>query len=72
MFSASMERPITSPLFFDKIGACVLQGRNYIKTLVRHRLFSQYILFKAASFQRVFQKEYEVKSLYSRVAVCTL
>ena len=44
-------------------------GPRFIKTLVHHRLFSQYILFKAASIQYVFLKESEVKSLYSRVAV---
>ena len=57
---------------FDKSSACVLQGHNFIKALVHYKLLYQNILFKAASIRHVFQKKPEVKSLYSRVAVCTV
>ena len=41
---------------FHKTEGYVLQGCNFIKKLVHHRLFSQNIVFKTASFQYIFQK----------------
>ena len=55
--------------FFDKIKGFILRGCNFIKTLVHYRVFSQNILFKAASFRYIFQKEHMVSSLYVKVAV---
>ena len=60
--------------FFDKIEDCVLQGWNFIKTLVQHRLSSQkknffsFIFLKTDSFWYIFQKESVLSSLYSKVA----
>ena len=46
-----------SSTFFAKIEDCVLNGCNFIKTLVHNRFFPHNILFKAASFQYIFQKK---------------
>ena len=54
---------------FLKTQGCVLQGCNFINTLVHHRFFPQNILFKTDSFQYIFQKQSVVSSLYSKVAV---
>ena len=58
-----------SSAFLKKIEDCVLQGYNFIKTLVHYRFFPQNILFKTASFQYIFHKQSVVSSLYSKVAV---
>ena len=44
-FSASTGRSYMSSVFFHKSEGCVLQGCNFIKKLVHHRLFSQNIVF---------------------------
>ena len=44
-FSASTGRSYMSSVFFHKTEGCLLQGCNFIKKLVHHRLFSQNIVF---------------------------
>ena len=53
--------------FLEKIDDCILQGCNFIKSLVHHIFFPQNVLFKTASFQYIFQKQSVVSSLYSKV-----
>ena len=69
-----------SSAFFGKTGGCVLQGFNFIKMLVHHRLFSQkntrhfplFVLFKTVGFQCIFQKKPVGSFLYSKVTAWTL
>ena len=56
----------------DNILGRVLEGCNCLKMLGHHRRFSQNIIFKAASFWFMFQKQPEVRSFSIRVAVCAL
>ena len=72
--SALQQEDLTwAPLFWiEKIEDCVLQGCNFIKTLVHHIFFPQNIFFKTASFGYIFQKQSVVSCLYSKVAVWTL
>ena len=48
--SALPQEGLTWARFFENIEDCVLQGCNFIKTLVHHILFLQNIFFKTASF----------------------
>ena len=52
-FSALLQEGLTRASFFDKIEGCVLRVFNFSKTLVHHILFSQNILFRAASFRNM-------------------
>ena len=52
-FSALLQEGLTWASFFNKIEGCLLKGCNFIKILVYHRLFSQNILFRAASFRNI-------------------
>ena len=56
----------------DNILGCAVEGCNCIKMLGHHRHFSQNIIFKAASFWFMFQKQSVVRSFSIRVAVCAL
>ena len=47
-------------------------GRNFIKTLVHNRLFSQSSFFKTVRFGNIIRKKIAVKPVYSIVAVRTL
>ena len=58
--------------FYEKIEDCVLQGCNFIKTLVHYIFFLQNIPFKTASFGYIFQRQFVLSSFYSKVAVLTL
>ena len=66
--SALLQEVIYEHHFFDKIEIYVLQGCNFIITLVHHRIFS-----RNKDFRYIIQKEYVVvSSLYSKVSVWTL
>ena len=49
-FSASTRRSYISSVFFHKTEGCVLQGCNFIKKLVHHRLFSRNIFLRQLVF----------------------
>ena len=68
-FSASTGRSYMSSVFFNKTEGCVLQGCNFIKKLVHHRLFFKILFFKTASFRYIFQKLSVMSYLNSKVAV---
>ena len=70
--SAFLQDGLTWAALLWKNEDCVLQGCNFIKTLVHHIFFPQNIPFKTASFGYIFQRQFVLSSFYSKVAVVTL